>query len=344
MDDFSGYEKMATSLQKMGLHTEDFSEMEKLQWVVTEKVHGANFSFVYEKEALKFAKRKAYLDWTDDFFGFQLVVNRLEGPVTRMFEALARNIPGSRHILYGELFGGQYPHSEVHPVKNIQAIQTGVYYAPSIEFCAFDIAIVPGNSDSKYYLDYQTTTGYLEEFGIFHAHPLHIGKFNEVIQFNTRINSTIPRLLGLPKLGENLIEGVVIKPWDQPKGSILSKRPVFKLKNPEFEEDEKFHEAQKWSYIPAVGTHSAELSFLIEELKKYLNPNRLASAVSKVGMLDPGNTERWEEIREECLQDIFTDFNENHGGLLNDLNTDQMDWVRDRIRAAIEKLMIEKTD
>lgn len=47
-----------------------FSQMEKLKWVVTEKVHGANFSFFYENGNLKFAKRKDYLNWTDDFLAF----------------------------------------------------------------------------------------------------------------------------------------------------------------------------------------------------------------------------------------------------------------------------------
>lgn len=61
MNEFSGYEKMPSSLKKLGLSENDFSQMEKLKWVVTEKVHGTNFSFVYENGNLKFAKRKEYL-------------------------------------------------------------------------------------------------------------------------------------------------------------------------------------------------------------------------------------------------------------------------------------------
>ncbi len=72
MSDFSAYEKMPNSLKKLGLNESGYSELEKLKWVVTEKVHGANFSFVYEAGKLKFAKRKEYLSWNDDFFGFQL--------------------------------------------------------------------------------------------------------------------------------------------------------------------------------------------------------------------------------------------------------------------------------
>jgi hypothetical protein len=85
MSAFSGYEKMPTSLKKLGLSESDFSELEKLKWAVTEKVRGANFSFVYKNGTLRFAKRKAYLSWTDDFFGFQLVVNKIESNITPLF-------------------------------------------------------------------------------------------------------------------------------------------------------------------------------------------------------------------------------------------------------------------
>ena len=191
MNEFSGYEKMPNNLKKLGLSESDFSQMEKLKWVVTEKVHGANFSFVYENGTLKFAKRKEYLNWTDDFFGFQLVANKLENNIFRLFEKLSGEISGQKYIIYGELFGGKYPHPEVNPVKDLHAIQTGVYYTPNIEFCAFDIAIETEGSDSKYYLDYESSVAYFKEFGIFHAQPLLIGKFNEVMNFNIRINLSL---------------------------------------------------------------------------------------------------------------------------------------------------------
>ena len=70
MSDFSGYEKMPSSMKKLGLNENDLGKLEKIQWVITEKIHGANFSFVYEEGKLKFAKRKAYLSWSDDFLAF----------------------------------------------------------------------------------------------------------------------------------------------------------------------------------------------------------------------------------------------------------------------------------
>lgn len=338
MSEFSGYEKMPNNLKKLGLSESDFSKMEKLKWVVTEKVHGANFSFVYENGSLKFAKRKEYLNWSDDFFGFQLVISKLENNILRLFEKLSSDITAAKYIIYGELFGGKYPHTEIEPVKDVHAIQTGVYYTPDIEFCAFDIAIETGGSDSKYYLDYESSVAYFDEFKIFYAKPLLIGKFNEAMNFNIRINSAVPKEFNLPELNDNLIEGVVIKPFNQLDNNDFQ-RPIIKLKNPEFDEEEKFHEAEKWSFIPNVSSKTEELSFIVDELRNYVTQNRLKSAVSKIGTLDLNNHSRVSEIKKEFLEDVITDFNENNDGLLNDLSYDDQAWIVERINAEINKMI-----
>lgn len=330
---------MPTSLKKLGLGTDDFSEMEKLKWVVTEKVHGANFSFVYEDGTLKYAKRKDYLSWNDDFFGFQLAVSVLEDRIIRLFEALSAEVNGAKYIIYGELFGGKYPHEEVEPVKDVHAIQTGVYYAPGINFCAFDIAIERESTNAKYYLDYETAMSYFDEYDVFYAKPLLIAKFSEAMNFNTRINSSVPQQLGLPSLSDNLIEGVVVKPFNQKSDSTISARPIVKFKNPEFDEQKKFHQAQKWTFIPDVTSKSEDLGFILEELRNYITENRLQSAISKIGALDFGNPQRVSEIEAEFLKDALTDFEENNNDLLEELSKEQQDWITERIEAEIRKVM-----
>ncbi|MGH1385953.1 RNA ligase family protein [Kordia sp.] len=340
MNEFSGYEKMPSSLKKLGLSESDFSKLEKLSWVVTEKVHGANFSFVYENGMLKFAKRKAYLAWEDDFFGFQIVVNQLETNIIRLFEALSTDISGTKFIMYGELFGGKYPHDAVTADPNVHAIQTGVYYSPTINFCAFDIAIETEGSSSKTYLDYETAVSYFEKHGIFYAKPLFIGKFSEAVNFDTRINSTIPKQLKLPELTENLIEGVVVKPYNKLENGSISSRPIVKLKNSEFEEEKKFHQAEKWTYIPKLTSKSEDLSFILDELRNYITTNRLESAVSKIGALDMTNAQRVADIETEFFRDTLVDFNENNDHLLEELANDEQEWIYERVKAEILKLMV----
>ncbi|WP_103069158.1 RNA ligase family protein [Aquimarina sediminis] len=334
MEDFSEYEKVP---KKLNVNDIDFRKLEKLQWVVTEKVHGANFSFIYENRKLKFAKRREYLSWKDDFFGFQLIVKCLEDKIFHFFERLSHDIEAKKYILYGELFGGEYPHPEVLPSDNIKAIQTGVYYSPEIKFCAFDIAI---ETDIKYYLPYKTAEEYFVKHSIFYAKPLFIGKYLEALNFDTRIDSTIPDRLSLPWIKDNLIEGVVIKPYTQQIKTKNQIRPIIKLKNKEFDEEIKFHQAQKWKYIPETSSNTEDLSFLIDELQNYIIKNRLDSAISKIGALDQNNVLRMSEIEAEFLQDVLTDFNDDNEYILNELNDAQKDWVTIRIKAAIKRLMI----
>ena len=137
MNPFSEYEKMPKDFKKLNLDTWALKDLNKLKWVVTEKIHGANFSFIYEGHQLKLAKRKDYLQWNDDFFGFQIVVHQLESRVIQLFEELHSEIQASRHIIYGELFGGQYPHPEVQPDKNVHAIQNGSFLFSNYKFLCF---------------------------------------------------------------------------------------------------------------------------------------------------------------------------------------------------------------
>lgn len=330
------YEKMPKGFLSYGFDERQSRELSKLKWVVTEKVHGANFSFVYADGALKYAKRKEFLAWTDDFFGFQTVVNEMEDRVLRMFEALTTQEGKADWILYGELFGGEYPHPEVAAVPDVQAIQTGVYYAPGIHFCAFDLAWT--DAAGKHYLDYSTAERYFKEFGIFYAQSLFTGKLNEALQFNTRIPSTLPRQLGLPELTDNLIEGVVIKPWSHSSMQYVKERPIIKVKNAEFEE-EKFHEAEKWSFIPQIESKAESMAFVVEEMMRYITFNRLESVISKIGRPAWGNEVRMNALQTEFLRDVLDDFNRDSGGIWEDLDDGQQTWVKDRLLHAIQKLM-----
>lgn len=330
---FSSYEKMPSNLQKLKLNESDFAKLDKADWVITEKVHGANFSFVYEKGLLRFAKRKEYLAWEDDFFAFQALVNKVEDKVLRIFEQISLDFRAKKYIIYGELFGGAYPHPEVEAYPHLQAIQTGVYYSPAIEFCAFDIAIE--RSGEKSYLDYKIAMEYFEKNGLFYAKPLWIGKLHKAFSFDTRFNSTIPP--ALPLLEDNLVEGVVVKPLQEIQE--LENRPIFKIKNAEFEEESKFHEAKKWHYIPDLKSRSVELSFLLEDLRKYVTQNRLNSAISKIGHLDFNNEARVLAIKDEFLNDVITEFNQAYSNILADLPETEQEWLIARIKIDIQKCM-----
>ncbi|RZJ69168.1 MAG: 2'-5' RNA ligase [Flavobacterium sp.] len=340
MDQLSEYEKMPKDFNKLGQDTKVFNELNKLKWVVTEKIHGANFSFVYHDRKLAFAKRKEYLSWTDDFFGFQEVVHRLEDKILALAEQLSLERQAEKFIIYGELFGGSFPHPDVDPHPNVNAIQTGVYYAPQIDFCAFDIAIE--TDGIKSYLDYEDALRYFEKHGVFHARNLFTGRLNEALNFNTRIESSVPGQLGLPALENNMIEGVVIKPIRHNGLIENNERPILKLKNKEFDEEKKFHEAEKWSYIPGVTTNTEEVGFLLDSMRGYITHNRMNSVISKTGSLKFDNPERMNAILNEYLRDVLDDFNIDNNGILGEITPEQKNWLAERIRSEITGFIAKK--
>lgn len=123
---------------------------------------------------------------------------------------------------------------------------------------------------------------------------------------------------------------------------MLSNRPIIKLKNPEFDEEERFHKAEKWSFIPEISSKTENLSFMMDELRTYVSRHRLESVISKVGALDVNNPVRLSEIQNEFLEDVLTDFNENNGNLLNELSNEDREWIKERIASEIQKTILSE--
>lgn len=60
------------------------------------------------------------------------------------------------------------------------------------------------------------------------------GTFEEMFNFNPRFDSTIPELLGLPRLENNIAEGIVIRTNENKFLHKTDKRVILKNKNIEF--------------------------------------------------------------------------------------------------------------
>lgn len=59
---------------------------EDLEWVVQEKVHGANTSFLCDGEDVKFAKRMSVLSDDDKFYDFQSMLETYKPRVLSLFK------------------------------------------------------------------------------------------------------------------------------------------------------------------------------------------------------------------------------------------------------------------
>src|ERR1700691_5256338 len=112
---FPAYEKIAESSQAwVGDDEAAFRALARAEGIVTEKIHGANFVVVSAGAAIRAAKRKAFLSPGEDFFGHEALLARLS-PAVRSLVALVRirDPRVARVLVYGELFGGGYPHPDV---------------------------------------------------------------------------------------------------------------------------------------------------------------------------------------------------------------------------------------
>ena len=172
----------------------------------------------------------------------------------------------------------------------------------------------------------------------FFAKPLAIGSLTEALNYNLNFQSIISQWLGLPALNQdNLAEGIVIKPMksiqlETKKGSI---RPIIKRKHERFNEI-KFHQVQKWSYIPSDSSLEDQLDFLLPDLQSLVNANRLQNTFSKIGQIDPDNKTRMEAIKQLFLEDVFDSFEEEQGDILNMIPNEQVMWLKSRIALDID--------
>lgn len=321
---FHSYEKIPETPRQWGLDEAGERALERAVWVVTEKIHGANFCLVTDGRTVRCANRRHFLAPDEPFFGYQRLLARLEQPVRAAWALARREWPGlERLAVYGELFGGVYPHPDVPPDPLVQPVQTGVCYAPSVEFCAFDMAAE--QAAARTYLDYDQTLALCHAAGIMAAEPLLRGGYSAALAYPVGFSTTIPARLGLPPLAEpNLAEGVVIKPLraltlDGARGPL---RPVLKKKIAQFAEDRRYSAAQKWEAArPDPGTEElARLEWLAYNL---ITENRLHSAVSKIGPGRPRDGRHAQRLFRLLRDDVLEQLAEEQPAALAHLRPDE---------------------
>ena len=122
--------------------------------------------------------------------------------VISLFNHLKQDCPDMQSVsVFGELFGGSYPHPDVQRVGRLTMIQKGVYYAPDHEFYGFDIYVF--TNDGGYYLSVEQAEGLFESEGSFYAKSLfkeHSALYNvidksEIKIFNKELNKMISSLV-----------------------------------------------------------------------------------------------------------------------------------------------------
>jgi Rnl2 family RNA ligase len=333
---FFEYDRIAEKADKWALDESLYRQIQKARWVVSEKIHGSNFSFVTDGKKIRCAKRKSYLEPDENFYAHEDVLSRIEPQLLDLFQGVKLVFPELVRIqLYGELFGGGYPHPDVPKVNNVQPIQTGVFYSPRIEFCAFDLSVEMPKE--RRFVSFEQLQEFLDDAELFYVKPLFMGSYEEALAYPIGFKSGVPKRLGLPAIANNKAEGIVIKPVDPiyvetEKGRA---RILLKKKIAEFSEDEKFFSAQKWSSENPLDA----LSLLSAALPDLANKNRLQSARSKVG---PTNTpQKSAQLFQLFVEDILLQLEEDYAEMFQSLSAQEKKKLTKRAieqaRAALKK-------
>lgn len=208
---FKKYNSIENTYRTKFLEQMKFHGFWEKEFVVQEKVHGANLSFITQNGVhFKTAKRSGLIYKGEDFFNYETVLEGILPKFKQLWNILKKNNPDVKQMsIFGEIFGGSYPHPEVEKHKGAIRVQKGIFYSPKNHFYAFDILI---NSES--YLNVDLANFYFEKVGLLHAKTLYKGSIEECLNYQNDFNTLIPLKFNLPPIEPNITEGVVIKPME----------------------------------------------------------------------------------------------------------------------------------
>jgi Rnl2 family RNA ligase len=270
---------------------------------------------------LRYAKRGGLLDDGDDFFGFRTarIPQRYGGAAHAVARAVAQAGQGALMVqVHGELFGGGHP--AMPALAGRRLVQSGIAYSDDIEFMAFDVSIAAGCDEEggvavaaaggaaapqkRRYLSFEAARAVCAGAGMPFAQPLFVGSQAQAVDFPFSFESTIPALLGKPAAGPaNLAEGVVIKALLEEEGGgeeVVQEaarrgaegqhngsraRLVLKQKIEQF--NERRYDIGKQGRAAATSAAGGMGTVVLRcELAALLTPARLASVLSKTGLVD----------------------------------------------------------
>lgn len=267
------------------------------EFVVLEKIHGANFQFSCQllksdtdndvSVLVKCAKRTSILEEDESFYGWQIVRDRYASDIAILCTHIHAYDPTITHVhVFGELFGGIYPGE---PAKtSLKPVQKGIYYSPDIDFIIFDIALRRDTDPTPKFMSYTDAVKYVEKTKTVRHVPLRFrGNFSDALKFsmeNTEFITTIPKLYELKDLESNFAEGNVMK------ADIITEmgehRGILKIKHPKFNEMIGYNPNKIKTSGMDTGIIS-DIEYHKEQLKCFLTQNRLDAVVSKYGPTTP---------------------------------------------------------
>jgi len=237
-----------------------FPELITEEYVIQEKIHGSNIQFIFvPHEDFKVASRTQLIPFDDGFFTVKSV---FESQWKDGFEKIKEYSDNNNIVVrvYGELFGPK--------------VQKGVKYGDKRRILLFDVEF-----DGKL-ISQKEMEDFLSELDCEHLMvPIldYTPDLESALNFDTVIDSTLTDVND----GSNIMEGVVIKPYNKVFQDVNGSTFYIKKKNEEFKEKSR----EKTQKDPTEG-HTPEVVEWRDTFRQYLNNNRVLSVTSKYGDIE----------------------------------------------------------
>ena len=297
-------------------------------FVVQEKIHGANFSFWCNKDGIFTASRNKFLEPGANFFNWEQVLEKYRLNIQNLYDML--NKP-TEVILYGEIYGGNYPHDNVKAVDGAQQVQSKIYYCPHNDFHGFDIKV------DGVYLPVDEVNRLCETCGIPYARTLYEGTLEACLQYPNQFITTLPSMHNCPPIKGNTCEGIVIKP-KRPAFLPGGERVILKDKNKKFVE--RTHTKRQILDKKNIENNTIP-NKVYDAIIEYATENRLRNVLSKIG----GVTHRdFGRILRDMKQDVQEDFDKDHISKWEPLNVSETKYVHKRLNTYIATMIKENLE
>ena len=237
---------------------EKYPELESLTYVLQEKIHGANISWVFASDGtFEIGKRTSVLTNEDNFYNFKIMYEKY-ADVIILLKEYANDNNCSLNI-FGEWFG--------------KGIQKGVDYGPEKQLLFYDVLI-----DNVLLSPFEME----DMFSLLDIEDMMVPNFGTVDTLQEAIDfDTSTKITKVYPEGKSIVEGVVIKPYYNTKRSENGKTFYLKNKNEVFKEIQKKRKKNK----PRVEypEHVARLRTAFDE---YVTEARLNNVFSKHGEIE----------------------------------------------------------
>ncbi len=230
------------------------------EFIVLEKIHGTNFSIIFEPGQVPyFASRNRVLEPNEDFFSVRdVVLQEDHAQLMEKFVRLAKD-ENLAYQIYGELFG--------------PGINKGVFYGKERDFRFFDLR------RNGFLLSHREFEAVMRPASDKYIIP-NLGIFKGLqIALDIPVEGVNSLFTPEDHKGPNILEGVVIKPYNKVILSPIGYTFLLKKKTEKFQEVSKERKPQKESdEHPVV----AELN---QRFYHYITDQRLQNVFSKEGSI-----------------------------------------------------------